>query len=104
MKKKPTKEPYNPRVDRDALHRFLWERANRYHRIKIHQQRLAEALDLTRGTVTRIIGEMSREGRLKKVEALPDNIGVYLIADPDTWKPKGEKVEPARKSRELKWS
>lgn len=101
MKPQKVKEPYNPRLDRNALHRYLYERSNRYHRIKIHQQALADALDVTRGTVTRIIAEFRAEGRLRKVESLPDNIGIYEIADPGGFGPAA--VE-APKKKVLKWS
>lgn len=97
--------PSNPPVDREALHRYLWERANRHHRIRIRQTDLGDALNVTRETVNRVLKEMERGGRVKKVSALPGNVGVYRIFDPDDFTtPDGQpqpKVEPA--PRRIMW-
>jgi Fe2+ or Zn2+ uptake regulation protein len=92
--------PYNPRLDREALHRYLWDRSSHSHRIKIHQGRLAEALNVTRGTVVRVLKEMGEAGRIRKVESLPDNIGIYKIADPDDFAAPDQTPKPRR----IQWS
>lgn len=95
------KKPFNPYppLDRDALHVYLWERSSPVtHRITIHQGDLAEGLNVTRGTIVRVINEMADQGRLKKVEAKKDNVRVYQITDPAVW--SGDKpVEP----RKIRW-
>lgn len=87
-------------VDRDALHRYLWERTNSRARIHIHQTKLAEALNVTRGTMYRVMKEMVDAGRMHKVEALPRNVGVFVIANPDTWTNPKAQPEPQRR---LQW-
>lgn len=81
------------RVDRDALHRFLYERSNSRSQIKINQTDLAVQLDITRGTMYRVLKEMVEAGRLRKVEALERNVGVYQIVDPALWQPAN--VQPS---------
>lgn len=73
------------RVDRDALHQFLYERSNSRSQIRINQTELATQLDVTRGTMYRVLKEMLEAGRLRKVEALERNVGVYQIVDPAVW-------------------
>lgn len=73
------------RVDRDALHWFLFNRTNSKANIKINQTELAQQLDITRGTMYRVLKEMIDGGRLRKVEALERNVGVYQIVHPDVW-------------------
>lgn len=87
------------RIDRDALHRFLYDRSNSRSQIKIHQTTLAEQLDVTRGTMYRVLKEMIEAGRLRKVESLERNIGVYQITNPDEWQAaqKGYDVTPLPK-------
>lgn len=74
------------RVDRDALHLYLYERSNSRSHIPIHQTELAEKLDITRGTMYRVIKEMVDAGRMRKVESLERNVKVYQIVDPAVWK------------------
>lgn len=88
----------NPPLDRDALHKYLWGKANpQSHRIPIHQGDLAESLSVTRGTIVRVVNEMVDQGRLRKVDSKQDNVRVYQITDPDVW--SGSKAPEPRKIR-----
>lgn len=89
----------NPPLDRDALHKYLWERADSRGRIAVHQGELADKLGVTRGTITRVFKEMAEAGRLKRAEALERNVGVYVVTDPATW----NSDQPQPKLRSLKW-
>lgn len=75
----------NPPLDRDALHRYLWDRSDRKHHIVVHQQVLAGLLDVSRGTIVRIFKEMVDAGRIRKLESQEGNIGLYTVTDPDDW-------------------
>lgn len=91
----------NPALDRDALHRYLWERANPAGKIVIHQGELAEKLDVTRGTVVRVCREMVEAGRMKKVDSLERNVKMYQITNPKTWA-EGNAAQKA--PRRIAWS
>lgn len=87
------------RVDRDALHQFLYDRSNSKSHIRINQTELATQLDVTRGTMYRVLKEMLDSGRLRKVEALERNIGVYQIVNPEVWAPAGAAPPPQAPKR-----
>ena len=86
----------NPPLDRDALHSYLWNKAHPVsHRVPVHQGELADALQVTRGTVVRVLKEMIEQGRLRKVDSKERNVQVYEVTDPDVWSGK-KKPEPRR--------
>lgn len=96
------KKKYNPNppLDRDALHRYLWERAHpNSHRIPVHQGQLADALGVTRGTIVRVLNELVEQGRMRKVDSKDKNVRVLQIIDPDVW--NGSKAPEPRK---ILWS
>lgn len=82
------------RVDRDALHQFLYDRSNSKSQIRINQTELATQLDVTRGTMYRVVKEMLDTGRLRKVEALEKNVGVYQIVNPGLWQAQQTGTSP----------
>jgi hypothetical protein len=70
-----------PKVDRHALHEYLYKRANSRHIIRVHQAQLADDLGVNHFTVSRIFREFIAEGRAKKVGMSPDGVD-YSLADP----------------------
>lgn len=83
-------------VDRDALHLYLYERANNAGRVHVHQGQLAEALGVTRGTIVRVFKEFIDAGRIRKIDSLERNVRVYVITPPEDWA-KGQTKSAARK-------
>ena len=88
-----------PKLDRDALHQFLWDRTNRWGNIKIVVAELAEKLDLTDTHLGRILKEMVGDGRMRVSSVGKSGIKTYRITDPAEWEP--EEAAPAR--REIQW-
>lgn len=91
----------NPPIDRDALHRYLWDRRNPSNdQIVLSQSELAEKLDIARGTAYRLCREFMLQGRMKKVGAKKGNIAVYRLADPAAW--DGPNLRPGA-AKTIKW-
>lgn len=91
------------RVDRDALHRYLYERSNSRSQIKVHQTMLAEQLDVTRGTIYRVLKEMVEAGRMRKIESLERNVKVYQITNPDDWAKAQAGYEVVQQPKKIMW-
>lgn len=70
------------KIDRVTLHRALWEKADRFGKVEIHQKTLADELGVTNVTVSLIIKELVEEERVRKVAAKKGNVGIYVIKDP----------------------
>lgn len=72
-----------PRViDREALHRLLWQRANRHGRIKFVQSDLAIEVGVSTAHFCRVVREMEEDGRLRQ---LGTQAHTYVITNPETW-------------------
>lgn len=69
-------------IDRDGIHRYLWSISNSRNRVQIHQGTLAERYEITQATMSRVMKELAKEGRLKKVASKANNVGVFVITDP----------------------
>ena len=72
------------KLDRDALHAYLWKQANSRGLLRLNQGKLAEELQVQRSFVVRLMKEFLLEGRAKKVQT-GRNI-LYEIKDPEGWK------------------
>lgn len=81
------------KIDRVTLHRNLWERADRFGKVEIHQRTLSEELDVTNVTVSLIIKELVEDERIRKVAARKGNIGVYVVKDPNLFAHPFEEYE-----------
>ena len=81
---KPRTRGYtSDKVDRQLLHQFLWKYRDRSNFCTFGSGELAEMLGISIWQMSRILGEMTEKGLLKKV-------GVkYLIVDPAlaSWAP-----------------
>lgn len=76
------------KVDRDALHAYLWKRTDQRGRITVKIADLADDLGIRRDHMGRILREMGDAGRLKKTSALVRNVGIFTVVDPDEWNPE----------------
>lgn len=90
------------KVNRDALHRYFWRKANRRHHLSISVKEIAEQLGVNERHMGRIMNEMEETGRVKKLRPGPHNVGVFAISDPDTWVMPTASSEPKR--RKLVWA
>jgi DNA-binding MarR family transcriptional regulator len=75
------------KLDRDALHAYLYKRTDHMGRVQIKITDLAGDLGIRRDHLGRIIKEMVNDGRMKKTSSTFHNVGIYTITDPDTWAP-----------------
>lgn len=89
-KKKPT--VYQPprgrgntsdKVDRQLLHQFLWKYRDRSNFVTFQSGELAEMLGVSIWQMSRILGEMTEKGLLRKVNTK------YVVVDPSiaSWGP-----------------
>lgn len=85
---KRTRGNLTSKVDRDALHRFLWERRGRNDVVLYSQKELAEGLGITQATICIIFREMRETGRLQRVGPK------YRVTDPELheWKHTPERT------------
>ena len=72
-------------IDRDLLHRYLWNRADRLGRIHLVQTKLAEDLGVTKYTVSRIMREFTEQGRVRSIGRGHKSSHTYLVTDPEEW-------------------
>lgn len=78
-------------IDREALHRYIWDHANRAGQIRMNQTALAAQLGVNKFTMSRIVGELTAAGRLKKLTIHHGNFRTYAVADPDEFDTKEAK-------------
>lgn len=72
-------------IDVDALHAFLYRRADRLGRLRLSQRDFAAELGVAHETVCRIMSKMAKAGRIRRIKSEKNNIGVYAVVDPTTW-------------------
>jgi DNA-binding MarR family transcriptional regulator len=75
------------RIDRDAVHRVIYRRADRHHRFKGKMTDLAEELGVSYFNFTIVIRSMADEGRLRRIGGAANGAKTYLVVDPEEWKP-----------------
>ncbi len=71
-------------VDLDALHLYWWQRTDSRGRLRIEQKSFAARLELTNWHMSRLVGQMEREGRLRPLTAT-GQARTYIITDPAEW-------------------
>lgn len=71
-------------LDRDELHRLLWERANGRRRklVEIHQGEYARELRVNNSTISAAIKDLVDDGKIKKLQQRKMNVGTYIVRDP----------------------
>lgn len=55
------------KVDRDLLHDYLFKKSDRHNMMTIRTSELADELGVTVYSMSRILGQMREQGRLRKV-------------------------------------
>lgn len=71
-------------LDRDELHRSLWEAAqgHRQRLVELHQTTLARQLRVNNSTMSAAIRDLKEAGKIRKIRSKQGNIGVYLVREP----------------------
>jgi DNA-binding MarR family transcriptional regulator len=73
------------KLDRDAIHRLLWERRDRRGTTTFKSGELAQELGVTIWTMSRITQELIDAGRIKRLRAAQTNIKTYIVRDPEAF-------------------
>ena len=74
----------NEKIDRDALHFYLFHKANSRGLVTLHMGPLADDLGIRNDHLGRILNEMAGAGRISKVRRGPSGV-VYSVRDPEEW-------------------
>jgi hypothetical protein len=74
-----------PSVDVDALHEYLWQRADARGQLILNQYELAGKLELPYVRFHRIIDDMRAQGRLVKLKRIRSQWQYRVIA-PERWR------------------
>lgn len=71
-------------LDRDELHRLLWERASgrRRPKIEIHQGEYARELKVNNSTMSAALKDLVDAGKIRKLQARKMNVATYIVRDP----------------------
>lgn len=72
-------------IDRDALHRVLWRRTDRFGRIQFVHQEMAESLRISTYHFSRIMKEGELLGRWTTVNVGKNSRKTYEVVDPAEW-------------------
>jgi membrane-bound inhibitor of C-type lysozyme len=73
-------------IDRDGLHRLLWNRSGRLQKVTLRYADLADQLGLNYYTVAKVMASFVAEGRLFVISKPKSKSGtVYRVVDPDVW-------------------
>lgn len=73
------------KIDRVAVHRYLWENSDRLNRFSDRGSDTAANLEIGQFTFSRILGELAKEGRIKHVSSKYHNVKVWSVRDPATF-------------------
>jgi hypothetical protein len=77
--------PRGKDLDHLAIHRVLYERADRLGRVLINQTDLAKELGITKFTMSRTITQMIADHRLHQISRKKNLRGVFRVIDPHEW-------------------
>lgn len=81
--------PKGTAIDVDAFHSFLFRKADRLGRVKISQRQLADELEISKFTMSRLINKMVDAKRLRRIKSMQErhyNAGLFVVEDPEVWK------------------
>lgn len=73
------------KIDREALHRYLYRRTDAFGRLKLNVTKLSSDLELSYCNMTVVIAEMTEAGRMRHIGGHRYGTKTYIIADPVTW-------------------
>lgn len=69
-------------LDRDALHRFLYEKAGRNGKLTVHLDEISEEFGMSRFHLSRVIQEFVKSGQMKLLDAGHRNVKSYVVRPP----------------------
>lgn len=72
-------------IDRGALHRLLYGRADHFGRYRMDLQALATELGLSYCNFSVVIREMTAEGRLRRIAGTTYGRKTYKVESPEAW-------------------
>ena len=75
-------------IDRNALHRLLWGRADRFGRYRMELKALCDELGLSYAHFSVVIREMAAEGRMRRIAGPKYGQKVYQVENPAGWMEK----------------
>lgn len=73
------------KIDRDALHRYLYRRADPFGRLKLNVKKLSSELELAYCNLTLVIADMAETGRIRHIGGSRYATKTYVIVDPAIW-------------------
>jgi DNA-binding MarR family transcriptional regulator len=68
----------------ERLATYLWEHADRLGRIRVHQGDLAQELGYEAKYLAKVMKDLERAGRIKKIRTAIGNVGTYAVKDPSS--------------------
>lgn len=71
------------KVDKQELHRRLWERTDRLGRVRIKWIDIANEYGITKFTMSRIAAKMEEDGLIEKIGTGYQNICMYKVNKPE---------------------
>jgi len=74
------------KLDRDLLHKYLWDNSDRLGRIKINVTDLSADLGISRFGLQTVFREFLAGGRMKEFSRAAHGIKIYTITDPNVWR------------------
>jgi hypothetical protein len=87
----------NEKIDRDALHRLLFERVNHRGQVEVRGLEFGQEIGVRTDHVRRILGDMAAAGRIKQVRRSYRGT-VWSVRDPEEWRkergPQGRRRRP----------
>lgn len=82
-------------IDRDALHRILFRKADRLGRLKLNLRALSDELELGYCNLSVVISEMAQAGRLKPIAGPRNGRKTYVVVDPASYQAPDKNEPPA---------
>lgn len=73
----------NQQISRDAVHRILWRRCDRFGRITLKGQDYAASLNISTYHFSRILAEGVAAGRWDVAAVAKHSVKTYQVAPPD---------------------
>ena len=73
------------KIDRNAVHRVLWRRADRFGRVRVQARSLAEELGVSYWNFTVVLKSMAGEGRMRQIGGSERGPKTYVVENPDIW-------------------
>jgi hypothetical protein len=73
------------KINRDALHRYLYRRSDHFGRYKVNLRSLSEETGCAYNNLSTILTAMAAEGRLRRIAGRDYQAKTYRVEDPTAW-------------------